>query len=138
MKTSDYATFRAGLYNVVMSQCTEALQDKLKSHQGFEEANQDGIALLKIIKVILFSFEQARNQEDELMSIKITFYTFKQGSGMSLQRYYELFVGHVMVMDKVRISISDDATAYTMAQENDHDIPTGEDYAKAKERALAM
>ena len=66
------------------------------------------------------------------------FYTFKQGNGMSLQRYYELFIRHFTVMDEVRISISDDATAYTIAQENDHDIPTGEDNAKAKERALAM
>ena len=72
------------------------------------------------------------------MSIKTTFYTFKQGNGMSLQRDDELFVGHVTVMDEVGISISDNATAYTMAQENDHDILTEEDYAKAKERALAM
>ena len=137
-KTSEYTAFHAGLYNAVMSQCTEALQDKLKSRQGFEEANQDGIALLKIIKAILYSFEQARYQEDELMSIKTTFYTFKQGNSMSLQRYYELFVRHVTVMDEVGISISNNATVYTIAQENDYDIPTGEDYAKAKERVLAM
>ena len=43
-----------------------------------------------------------------------------------------------MVMNEVGISILDDATAYTIAQENDCDIPTGKDYAKVKERALAM
>ena len=85
MNASEYTAFHTELYNVVMSQCMDALKDKLKSHQGFREANQDGIALLKIIKVILYSFEQARYQEDELMSIKTTFYTFKQGNGMSLQ-----------------------------------------------------
>ena len=34
-KASDYTAFCAGLYNIVMSQCMEALQDNLKSHQGF-------------------------------------------------------------------------------------------------------
>ena len=84
-KTSKYAAFRAGLYNVLVSQCMEALMDKLKSHPSFEEASQDSIVLLKIIKVILYSFEQTRYQEDELMTIKTIFYTFKQGNRMSLQ-----------------------------------------------------
>ena len=84
-KISEYAAFHAGLYNVLVSQCTEVLMDKLKSHPSFEEANQDGITLLKIIKVILYSFEQTRYQEDELMTIKTIFYTFKQGNRMSLQ-----------------------------------------------------
>jgi hypothetical protein len=29
-KAQEYTNFRAGLYNVVFGQCTEALQDKLK------------------------------------------------------------------------------------------------------------
>lgn len=44
-----------------------------------------------------------RYQEDELINIKTMFYMFKQGNSMSLQRYYELFVRHVMVMDEVGI-----------------------------------
>ena len=112
--------------------------DKLKSHPSFEEANQDSIVLLKIIKVILYSFEQMRYQEDEHMTIKTVFYTFKQDNGMLLQQYYELFVGHVNVMDEVGITISDNATAYTIAMEEGHDMPMGEDYAKAKDRALAV
>ena len=41
-------------------------------------------------------------------------------------------------MDEVGITISDDATAYTIAMEEGHDMPTGEDYAKAKDCALAV
>ena len=72
-KMSKYTAFWAGLYNVLVSQCMEVLMYKLKSHPSFEEANQDGIALLKIIKVILYSFEQMRYQEDELMKWKSSY-----------------------------------------------------------------
>jgi hypothetical protein len=43
VKEQEYANFRAGLYNVVFGQCTEALQDKLKSHTDFPNAYQNGI-----------------------------------------------------------------------------------------------
>jgi hypothetical protein len=52
VKQQEYSNFYAGLYNVVFGQCTEALQDKLKSHVDFPNAYQDGIALLTIIKTI--------------------------------------------------------------------------------------
>lgn len=137
-KCMEYASFKAGLYNVVMSQCTESIQDKMRSHPDFEAANKDGIALLKIIKIILYSFEQSRNRENELMTIKTAFYTLKQGNNMSLQRYYEFFTAHVKVMDEVRINIIDDATVQAVAEENGHDIPNAEDFAEAKEMALAV
>ena len=57
---------------------------------------------------------------------------------MSLQQYYALFFRKGTVMDEVRISISDNVLVYTIAQENDHDILTEEDYVKAKEQALAL
>ncbi len=49
-KIQEYANFRAGLYNTVFGQCTEGLQAKLKSHQDFRAADQDGIELLALIK----------------------------------------------------------------------------------------
>ena len=51
-KVQGYSNFRAGLYKVVLGQCTKALQDKLKSHSGFPRACKDGIALLTIIKTL--------------------------------------------------------------------------------------
>ena len=38
----------------------------------------------------------------------------------------------------MEIIISDDATTYTIVMEEGHDMPMGEDYAKAKDRALAV
>lgn len=65
--------------------------------------DQDGKALLRIIKVILHSFKQACHQEDELMPIKTMFYTFKQDSNMPIQRYYELFLAQVTLMGTVHL-----------------------------------
>jgi len=114
----EYPAFRSGLYNVVLGQCTDALQDKLKFHPNFESANQDGITLLRIITVILYLFDQACHQEDKMMMIKTAFYTFKQGNNMTAQQYYELFLGQVTVMNELGSSISNDATAFTIAEEN--------------------
>jgi hypothetical protein len=50
LKMQEYANFRAGLYNVVFGQCTESLQDKLKSHENYNDLNQNGIELLALIK----------------------------------------------------------------------------------------
>jgi len=36
VKAVEYMAFRSRLYNVVIRQCTDALQDKLKSHPDFE------------------------------------------------------------------------------------------------------
>jgi hypothetical protein len=49
-KVQHYTNFRAGLYNVVLGQCTEALEEQLKSHEDFPGAHNNGVALLQIIK----------------------------------------------------------------------------------------
>jgi hypothetical protein len=89
VKEQEYSNFRAGLYNVVFGQCSEALQDKLKSHSDFPSAYQDGIALLIIIKTLTYTFEERRKLADALCEIKEMFYSFRQGKHTSLQRYHE-------------------------------------------------
>lgn len=51
----------------------EQLQDRLKSHPSFELAHHNGIAWLRIIKVILYSLEQVQHQENKLMTINMAF-----------------------------------------------------------------
>jgi hypothetical protein len=84
-KIQRYENFRAGLYNVVLGQCTEALEDRLKSHQDFLAANKNSIALLIIIKRLTYSFEEWRKLVDALTDVKEKFYNFRQGQYMSLQ-----------------------------------------------------
>jgi hypothetical protein len=38
VKEQEYSNSGAGLYNVILGHCTEALQDKLKSHMDFPNA----------------------------------------------------------------------------------------------------
>jgi phosphoglycerate-specific signal transduction histidine kinase len=105
-KAQEYENFRAGLYDVVFGQCTEALQEKLnKSNSDFPNAyqdtlSQDGIALLVIIKTLTYTFEERRKLVDALCEIKEMFYTFKQGKHMPLQQYHDLFQGQVAVLDE--------------------------------------
>ena len=48
-KLKVFTNFRVGLYSLVLGQCTDALQECLKSHHDYQAASQDGIALLVII-----------------------------------------------------------------------------------------
>jgi hypothetical protein len=52
-KMQEYENFRVGLYSVVLSQYTEALEDRLKSHHELLAADRDGIALPNIVKTIM-------------------------------------------------------------------------------------
>ena len=139
IRAQEYSNFKAGLYNVVLGQCTDALQDKLKSHPDFPMAYQDGIALLTIIKTLTYTFEERRKLSDALCDLKEMFYTFRQGKNTTLQRYYELFLGQVEVLDEVGITIADESLIQTIAVENGRGgAPTDEDRAEAKEQALAI
>jgi len=51
-KVLEYLNFKASLYSAVHGQCTDALQEKLKSHPDFDGAYKNGIKLLKIIKLL--------------------------------------------------------------------------------------
>ena len=57
VKIQEYANFRSSLYSLVMGQCTQAMQEWLKSHQDFPAAHQNRIALLIIIESLVHSFE---------------------------------------------------------------------------------
>jgi hypothetical protein len=138
-RTEEYENFRAGLYNVVFGQCTEALQDKLKSHSDFANAYQNGIALLVIIKTLTYTFEERRKLVDALCEIKQMFYTFKQGKHMPLQQYHDLFQGQVDVLDEVGVTIADEGLVESVAAANGRaGAPEEADRLAAREQTLAM
>jgi hypothetical protein len=49
-KTEMYEEFLGKLYSTVIRQCSEALEDKLKSHPEFQAADQNRFFLLQVIK----------------------------------------------------------------------------------------
>ena len=99
-------------------QCTNALQDKLKSHTDFPEAYQDGIALLMVIKTLTYTFKEQCKLANALCDIKEMFYSFHQGKYMLLQCYCELFLGQVEVCEKVGVTIANESLVESIAESN--------------------
>ena len=126
-KLQEYTNFRLGLYNLVMGQCTEALKERLKPHEDFTDANQNGIALLTLIRSLLHTFEEYRKLADALSDMKMAFYKLCQGKYMKLERYHEIFLAQVEVLDEVGVSIADTALIQQVAEQHGRGVPTAED-----------
>ena len=137
-KLKVYANFRAGLYSLVLGQCTDALQERLKSHHDYQGASQDGIALLVIIGSLIHTFEENRKLSDTIMDVKEKFYKFYQGRHMTLERYHELFLAQVEVLDEVGITIEDEALVMEVAGENGRVEPNDNDRREARDQELAI
>ena len=69
-KLQEYGNLCAGLHSLVLGQCTESLQDHLKSHQDFPAANKDGIALLVLNKSLMHTFQEQHKSSDVLTEVK--------------------------------------------------------------------
>ena len=137
-KLKVYANFRAGLYSLVLGQCTDTLQERLKSHHDYLRASQDGIALLVIIRSLIHTFEENRKLSDAFMDVKEKFYKFYQGRHMTLERYHELFLAQTEVLDKVGITIEDEALVEEVAGENGRIEPNDDDRREAQDQELAI
>jgi hypothetical protein len=128
----------------VLGQCTEALEEQLKSHEDFPTAHNDGVALLQIIKQLTYSFEERRFLADALTDVKENFYGFRQGRYMSLQRYHKLFLAQVQELDKVGMSIADEALVNDVVVRNGNvgpdgrAIPDDADRTSSREMSLAI
>ena len=57
---------------------------------------------------------------------------------MKLERYHEIFLAQVEVLDEVWVTIADEALGQHVAQQYGRDEPVGADYEEAKQIALAI
>ena len=137
-KVQEYMNFRSGLYNLVMGQCTEALKECLKSHEDFIGANQNGIALLILIRSLLHTFEECCKLADGLSDMKMAFYKLWQGKYMKLEQYHKIFLAQVEVLDKVGVTIPDTALIRHIAEQHGRGVPIAADRDEAKQIALAI
>ena len=99
----------------------------LKSRQDYKTANQDGIALLVIIWSLIHTFEENCKLSDAIMDVKEKFYKFYQGRYMSLERYHELFLAQIEVLDEVGITIEDEALVREVAHQNGREVANEDD-----------
>ena len=72
------------------------------------------------------------------MDVKEKFYKFYQGRHMTLERYHELFLAQVEVLDEVGITIEDDALVMAIGEQNGRIVPNGDDRIEARNQELAI
>ena len=79
-------------YALVLGQCTELLQSKLKQHADWAmlQCNQDVLSLLKVIKGICYKFEDQKYAPLALNNAKHALFNLQQGD-MSCSNYLEWF-----------------------------------------------
>ena len=121
-----------------MGQCIEALKERLKSHEDFVGANQNGIALLVLIHSLLHTFEERRKIADGLSDMKMAFYKLRQGKYMKLECYHEIFLTQVEVLDEVGVTITDTALMQHVAEQHGRGVPIAADHEEAKQMALTI
>ena len=102
------------------------------------DANQNGIALLILIRSLLHTFEERCKLADGLLDMKMAFYKLRQGKYMKLEQYHEIFLAQVEVLDKVGVSIPDTTLIQQVAEQHGRGVPMAADREEAKQIALAI
>ena len=140
-QTEVYQNFLAGLFNLLLGQCTEIMKDKLQARAEYDEINraQNGVELLALIKQITFTYDDNRRYEVEARDdFKAKFFALKRERHQSIADFYRLFKGHVNACCEVGVTLYDDLTLQEVAAANYRDVPNEQDRAAAQEKATAM
>ena len=98
------------LYALVRGQCTDILQQKLESTEGFTSVWEEGqgISLLKMIKNITYSFQSQKYPGQSLFDAKKRFYNQVQGRTATVKEYFIQFQNLVDVIKHSGGNITDD------------------------------
>ena len=94
-RTEACSAFKDGLSSIVMGQCTKAHASKVKSSVDYAAAENDGIAMLKIISIIMNDYKEYQNLA------KGTFYHLRKGRNELMPNYHAHFKSHCEVMVQV-------------------------------------
>jgi hypothetical protein len=82
------------LYNIVHSQCSPAMIQRLTAIERFEEdivGQSDALGLLTAIKGICFNFQSLKFPPHAIYDAIKQFYAFRQGQNMTMQAYLREF-----------------------------------------------
>jgi hypothetical protein len=138
-RTEAYADFRAGLYSIVLGQCTEIMKTKLEARAEFADASQDGLALLRLIRTITHTFEGRSNLVNEANKLKGRFYSMRQGKYEPLVQYRARFESIVNAMKEVNLSVVDPCVLEQVAVGHGRTIATATaaDREEAHQKVIA-
>jgi hypothetical protein len=81
------------MYAVIWGQCSENMQNKVKTLEGFKEAQRDNdcVWLLKSIRQITYNFEDHKYLYSSLLEAELNYMTYKQSEHESVAVYLENF-----------------------------------------------
>jgi len=138
LRIRGFEDFKAGLCSIAMGQCTPALESNVQSSGGFAKADaeQDGIAMLIIIRNLMNNHEDHRNTADTICARGEAFYALKKMKHETLQDYYERFKAEVGVMERVGYDL--DHSGIVMSLAADTNKPTLAEHAMAIEQLKAV
>jgi hypothetical protein len=90
------------LYTIVLSQCTEALREYLKTLPDYEDMSEslDGLALLNAIKVAAYNFQSHKYLPQAIYENMHQMSFGKQQEGMSNEQYLEKFQNVVDIVQE--------------------------------------
>jgi hypothetical protein len=105
-----YRENKCALYSIVWSQCSDAMQAKIKSTNRFSEMHDDNdsLSLLKVIKGVSYKFESQKNIYLALDNAKTAFYSSRQGSDETNANFMTRFKDSIEVNEHYGGCIGDD------------------------------
>ena len=83
-------------------------------------------------------FEECRKLTDGLSDVKMAFYKLRQAKYMKLERYHELFLAQVDVLNEVGVTIPDTTLIQHVAEQHGRGEPIAADHEEAKQIALTI
>jgi hypothetical protein len=105
-----YRENKCALFSIIWSQCSKAMQAKIKSASNYETLHDDNDSLLLLaeIKGILYKFESQKNIYVALDMAKSFFYSSRQGQHETNAAYMTRFKDSTAVIEHYGGSIGDD------------------------------
>jgi hypothetical protein len=89
------------LYSIIWGQCTKQLLDKVKNATGFSttEANLDGLELLKLIRSIVYNYQDELDDYDAVDAAMHRYHNLKQGPYESVSQFLQRFNNTIEVVE---------------------------------------
>ena len=86
---SRYASNMRQTYHIIMGQCTQNVINHLKALHDYEQMEEeaDVLLLVKLLKKIVFNFEEQKNVVDALLSTDENFHKYRQANDVSNETY---------------------------------------------------
>ena len=111
-------------YSLILGQCTDLMKYKLCNSTQWKliATNQDSIELLRIIKDIIYQFDNKKYVALAIHNMKVAFYDFWQSPRMNNSDYLSKFRNLADIASSLKGNLHDDAIS-TMVCERDHNTP---------------